>query len=107
MNKKGQALIEFIIILPIIIYIIMIIIDFMVIFSNKNILESNMNEIIILYKNNKIDEINKYNNNFTYTTDDNFTYLQISTNYETITPGLSKILGNPYKIKCERVITNE
>lgn len=107
MNKKGQALIEFIIILPIIIYIIMVIVDFMVIFSNKSLLESNMNEIVELYKENKIDEINKFNNNFRYTKDDNYSYLEISTNYNTISPGLSNILGNPYKIKCERVIINE
>lgn len=107
MNKKGQALIEFIIILPIIIYIIMVIVDFMVIFSNKSLLESDMNEIVELYKENKIDEINKFNNNFRYTKDDNYSYLEISTNYNTISPGLSNILGNPYKIKCERVIINE
>lgn len=107
MNKKGQALIEFIIILPIIIYIIMVIVDFMVIFSNKSLLESNMNEIVELYKENKIDEINKFNNNFRYTKDNNYSYLEISTNYNIISPGLSNILGNPYKIKCERVIINE
>lgn len=107
MNKKGQALIEFIIIFPIIIYIIMIIVDFMVIFSNKNLLESNMNEIVELYKDNKLEEIYKYNNNFTYTKDETYTYLETSINYNTISPGLSNILGNPYKIKCERVIINE
>ena len=36
MNKKGQALVEFIIILPVIIFIIMVIIDFMMIFTYKN-----------------------------------------------------------------------
>ena len=50
MNKKGQALVEFIIILPVIIFIIMLLVDFMTIFSYKNKLESNMNNVTILYK---------------------------------------------------------
>lgn len=108
MNKKGQALVEFIVILPVIIYIIMAIIDFMIIFSNKNKLESNMNEVVSLYKDNNIEEIKKYtNNNFEYKIDDKYTKLTIKENYKTITPGLSLILGNPYEIKCERVIINE
>ena len=103
MNKKGQALVEFIIILPVIIFIIMLLVDFMTIFSYKNKLESNMNNVTILYKENKIDEINQITNNkFTYQIKDNYTYLQ-----KTITPGLSLVLGNPYVIKCERVILNE
>ena len=40
MNKKGQALVEFIVILPVIIFIVMMIVDFMTIFSYKNKLES-------------------------------------------------------------------
>ena len=62
MNKKGQALVEFIIILPVIIFIIMLLVDFMTIFSYKNKLESNMNNVTILYKENKIDEINQITN---------------------------------------------
>lgn len=108
MNKKGQALVEFIIILPVIIFIIMLLVDFMTIFSYKNKLESNMNNVTVLYKENKIDEINQITNNkFTYQTKDNYTYLQITEDYKTITPGLSFVLGNPYVIKCERVILNE
>lgn len=107
MNKKGQALIEFIIIMPVIIYIIMIIVDFMVIFSNKNKLESNMNEIVTLYKENEIDMISSYNNNFKYQIDDNYSYLEISVNYQLISPGLKYVLGDPYVIKCERVVVNE
>ena len=55
-----------------------------------------------------MDEINKINKNkFTYQIKDNYTYLQITEDYKTITPGLSLVLGNPYVIKCERVILNE
>ena len=108
MNKKGQALVEFIIILPVIIYIIMFITDMMLIFSYKNHLESDMNETITLYKENKIDELNKITDaTLTYEMKDNYVYLTLAKNYKTITPGLSKVLGKPYKIKSERVILNE
>ena len=71
MNKKGQALVEFIIILPVIIFIIMLLVDFMTIFSYKNKLESNMNNVTILYKkkktnnkkHNKSKKIHKTKNN--------------------------------------------
>lgn len=105
MNKKGQALVEFIVILPVIIFIVMLIVDFMTIFSYKNKLESEMNIAVNLYKDNKIEDINKYN--FSYEVKDNYVYLTLSYNYKTITPGLSYVLGNPYEIKCERVILNE
>ena len=108
MNMNGHALVEFIIILPVIIFIIMLLVDFMTIISYKNKLESNMNNVTILYKENKIDEINQITNNqFNYQIKDNYTYLQITEDYKTITPGLSLVLGNPYVIKCERVILNE
>ena len=108
MNKKGQALVEFIIILPVIIYIIMFITDMMLIFSYKNHLESDMNETITLYKENKIDELNKITDaTLTYEVKDNYVYLTLIKNYKTITPGLSKVLGKPYKIKSERVILSE
>ncbi len=108
MNKRGQALVEFIIILPVIIYIIMFITDMMLIFSYKNHLESDMNETITLYKENKIDELNKITDaTLTYEVKDNYVYLTLTKNYKTITPGLSKVLGKPYKIKSERVILSE
>ena len=53
MNKKGQALVEFIIILPVIIFIIMVIIDFMMIFTYKNELENDMNNVVKVYSKTK------------------------------------------------------
>ena len=107
MNKKGQALVEFIVILPVIIFIVMMIVDFMTIFSYKNKLESEMNIVANLYKENKLEEINNNQYTFNYNIKDNYVYLTLYYNYKTITPGLSYVLGNPYEIKCERVILNE
>lgn len=113
-NNKGQALVEFIIILPVIIFIIMGLVDTIVIFTHKNNAESKMADVIELYKNNESDEnITKFiqkdlkSASFKSNKDAKYSYLEITDNYEFITPGLSTILGNPYKITTERVILNE
>ena len=69
MNKKrGQALVEFVIILPIFLFFLFAIIDFGKIISLKNQLESEMDEIIEEYKNDLpykeiTDNLNKNNKN--------------------------------------------
>ena len=45
-KNKGQALVEFVIILPIIMIIIFVIIDFSNVFYQKNNLESIMNSVV-------------------------------------------------------------
>ena len=57
-NNKGQALVEFIIILPVIILLIMCIVDFGNIISNKYKLENDLDTVVKLYENN--DDISKY-----------------------------------------------
>ena len=59
-NKKGQALVEFVIILPIILMILFIIIDFSHVYYERNHLEGTLNDIVYLVKENKHDnEIKK------------------------------------------------
>ena len=89
MNKKGQALVEFIIILPVIIFIIMMIIDFMMIFAYKNELENDMNNVVKVYSKNKEEISNITENKITIKEDDKYLNITISKNYQTITPGLS------------------
>ena len=60
MNRKGQALVEFVLILPIFIMILFSIVDFGMIFNKKNELENISIDIInLLNNNNKIEEIQK------------------------------------------------
>lgn len=106
-NKKGQALIEFVLILPIFIFILFAIIDFGMIFSTKNNLENDSIDIINLFKNGKsIEEIVKmYNDNdIKVTNENNYYTFSISKNVDLITPGFNRIFGNPYRINVERVI---
>ena len=57
-NKKGQALVEFVIILPIFIFMLLSIIDIGKIIYFRNQLVSELNEVVDLYKNQKsYDEI--------------------------------------------------
>lgn len=107
MNRKGQALIEFILILPVLLFILFAIIDFGVIFSSKSNLENDSADIIGLLKNgvsiNKLEEmypdnsINISNNGEYYT-------IIVSTSVNLITPGLDRVLGEPYLLNVERIV---
>ena len=112
-DKKGQALIEFIIILPIFIFMLFAVIDFGIISYNRNKLENIITDVGNMYKNN---ESNNEINNFINKNDDNTTvefeedgkYFKIilSKKYDFITPGLSSIIKN-FKIDVERTLYNE
>lgn len=109
MNRKGQALVEFVLILPIFILILFAIVDFGTILSKKNELENDSTDIVLLIKNGTtIEEINKkYTDLKIYVKDnDHYTNITIEENVKVITPGLNLVLGNPYKITIERVIPN-
>ena len=107
MNRKGQALIEFVLILPVFLFILFAIIDFGVIFNAKNNLENDSIDIINLYNNDtSIEEIKELykDNEINISREKNYYIFNITTSVNVITPGLNKILGDPYKIKVERVV---
>lgn len=114
MNKKGQALIEFVLILPVFLMILFIIIDFATIFSGKNELESNASSVIEMLQNGSTTEeilqiYRKKDNNFMIQLEPKDKYMNviISDYVDLITPGLNRILEDPYPIKIERVIYYE
>ncbi len=113
MNKKGQALVEFVIILPIFIFMLLAIIDIGKIIYLQNNLESQLSRVVELYKNGQTyDEIakelslndeeialeikNENNDKITF-------YLKKEMTI--VTPGLSVIFENPYTITVNRVMT--
>lgn len=107
MNNKGQALIEFVLILPVFLFILFAVIDFGMIYSSRSRLENDSADIIDLYKNGtSIDEIkNMYLDNEINISDDGKYYkFNISTSVNIITPGFNKIFGDPYFVKVERVV---
>ena len=110
MNKKGQALVEFVLILPVFMLLIFSVYDFGMIFSKKSSLENSSSDIISLYQNGKtIDEIKELypSLNISDVLDTDYHKITITDKVKIITPGLNRILGNPYSIKVERYIPNE
>ena len=110
MNKKGQALVEFVLILPILIFMVFASYDFGMIFTKKSALENNSSDIISLYKSGKsIDDIKEMYPKIEISDeiDNNYHKITLTSNVKVITPGLNRVLGNPYKIMVERYIPNE
>ncbi len=109
MNRKGQALVEFVLILPIFILMMFAIVDFGMILSKKNELENISIDVVAMVKNND-DIVNiksLYPNvKVDINRDDKYTKIIISDDVDVMTPGLNRILGNPYNIKVERTIPN-
>lgn len=105
-NNKGQALIEFTLILPIIILLLMYIIAFGKITLQKQSLESNIDLITTLYKEKKQQELNNYitekNIKIEYSKNEDLTTIKIEQNIKTNIPLINKILGD--KITTQRTI---
>lgn len=110
MNNKGQALVEFILILPVFILILFVIVDFGMIINAKNKLENSSFDIVEFVKNDKTEEeiILLYpdvNLNVIY--EEELVRINLSRDVDVITPGLNRVLGDPYVVNVERVIYND
>lgn len=110
-NKKGQALVEFILIAPIFLIMIMSMIDIGNVIYKKYDLENELDYIVDLYRNNKLDEINYYSNNNEFivniTQANEMTTIELNKNINIYTPFLNVVMSNPYKITVDRVIYSE
>ncbi len=99
MNRKGQALIEFILIMPVMVYLILVLVDFSLILNTKNKLDNSVNNIALKYK-----KTGLCPENALCETKDEYEKITIKEKYIPKTPGLSLILKEPYYIKSERVV---
>lgn len=109
MNRKGQALVEFVLILPIFLLILFAVVDFGMILSKKNELENISIDIISMIKNN--DDINDIKSLYPDLTiefdgEGEYTRIKIYESIDIMTPGLNLVLGDPYTVEVERVIPN-
>lgn len=111
MKNKGQALVEFIIILPILLLLLLGLIDFGNIIYKKYTLENDLDQIVILIKQKNEVGINTYlkQNGITSSieTKTDTTSITLTKKITINTPGLNKILGKTYQIEAKRVILNE
>ena len=97
MNKKGQALVEFILIFPILIFILLLVVDFGRLMIMKNHLES-----VLVNVDKDTNQINDKEYNIKIERNGNFVELKACINV--YTPGLSKILGQPACSKTSKEI---
>lgn len=117
-NRRGQALIEFVLVLPILIMLLFSIIDFGTILVRKSQLENKINDAyevakstadgVDLYEKIKSavneDSDIKIDVELVFSNDSDYMTIRLTSDVKTITPGLNLILGYPYKATAERVI---
>ena len=114
-KEKAQALIEFVLLLPIIIFLILAVVDIGRLIYTKTNLESKMNEVVNLVNNGTSDitileeSINQDNQDITLKlkTNTNTQEIILTKQITFITPGFNLILDNPYNIKIKRIIAND
>ena len=110
-NGKGQALIEFILILPILLILTIGIFDLFNMQNQKYELSNDLDYVSELYINGKQNEINEYLNNknivMVQKIDGTFIEIRLTKKVKLITPLLNKILSNPYEISVKRSVYYE
>lgn len=108
MNKKGQALVEFILIIPVFLLFIVGIIDMGNLIYQKYKLEDNLDYVVELYRNEKNlkldDYIKEINVNLDINKSSNYTTIKLSKNIKMTTPILKDIMGKIQTIETERTI---
>lgn len=108
-NNRGQALLEFVLILPVLLLLIFALIDFGRIIVCKNHLEGVMSEISKL-PDEEIEAYLKKDSDYKITYKvklDKYKNITLTTKLDLVTPGLKNILSNPYKVEVERSIVYE
>ena len=111
MGKKGQALVEFIIILPVFLLLVLGVMDIGKIMYNKTMLEGAMSEAVSMYQkgNSSLEILDKLDieASLDIELEDDTILFSLVKEIDIITPGLNLILDNPYEITVKRSISNE
>lgn len=114
MFKKGQALVEFIIILPVFLLLVLGVIDMGNIIISKIEMEKDLSNVVSLYQNDvKEEEIMKKLEfkqdelEIEIVNSNDYTKIGLVKKINIITPGLNLILKNPYKLRVSRSVLND
>ena len=110
MNNKGQALVEFVLILPVFILILFAVVDFGMILSKKSTLENKSVDIVEHVKNDKTnEEIQSLYKDVAVKIEEEDDYLKVilSSEVDILTPGLNRVFSDPYIVKVERFVYND
>ena len=110
-NNRGQALVEFVIIVPILLLIILGMVDFGNIIYQKYKLESSLDTIVDLYKDKKEESLSDFllqqQLQVDYQRQAEFVTVTVTKEIDIMTPGLNVILKEPYELSVERIIYEE
>ncbi len=115
-NQRGQALVEFVLILPIFIFLIFLSIDVGRIIYAKNHLETKMNDAVSFLESGKtydevIQQLNK-NSQEKVTVEiqykeNKYATVKVIEKVDLFTPGLNLILSDPYEVYVTREVLYE
>lgn len=107
-NNKGQALVEFIIILPIFLLLLISIIDFGNIITKKYSLENDIDIVSKMYQDKKYSQINDYLSSkdikISYSKENDLTIINLDKELTIISPVLNLVIGKDYHITVEKSI---
>lgn len=110
-NNKGQALVEFVLILPVLLIMIVGTIDLGNIIYKKYQLEGNLDEVVELYKQSSQTKLDNYANekklDIDIITESDMITIKLTNDIKISAPILGNIIDNPYEIEVERSIYNE
>lgn len=111
MGKKGQALTEFILVLPVILIILLAIFNVSYIYLEKYNLEKKLDVVTDLYRSDDIKTLKAYiskeNVMFSENKKGELVELTVSKNISISAPGLNKVLGKNYQISTSQTIFEE
>ena len=107
-NNKGQALVEFVIILPVFLLLIISVVDFGNIIIKKYSLENDIDVLSEMYVSKNYEEINKYVNDknikIAYSNENDLYKITLSKDVNIISPMLNIVFGKAYEVSTEKSI---
>ncbi len=110
-KTSGQALVEFVMILPVFLLLVLAAIDFGTIIYEKYHLQNDLDIIKEFYENKQEQQLNRYVSEngleFTFEETEVYTKLIVSKNISITTPGLNRILPHPYLVEESVTILRE
>lgn len=105
-NNKGQALVEFVLVIPILIIMIFGMVELGNLIHKKYLLETYMDTAISLYKDDKKEVIDSYattnNISINFTETGSIVSIEVSEKVKLITPGINIVLENPYTLTAHQ-----
>jgi len=109
MNKKGQALVEFVLVFPLFLIIICTIIELGSINYQKLKLEDSLETVVTMYLKDKnvTDYVRNNHLKVDIKTDENQITIELSKDVPIVTPVLKSIYGSSQELKTERVFYDE